>query len=218
MGRSLLGDPAEPIEDPLQAVLDGHGRMSVPRRQRAAGDALELELDKQAPLFAREPSGSLAVVEEAFERDFRPKRIRIDGLVAKGGSVLLGQGQSRFLDGPAKHPASKLARNVKRHMRTKGAGGKGRKQLEEENDDVLRDVVSAEWTEGRSYLTGRAMDGRNENQEQKPLPSGACRSRRVLAQHFPKQVIRRRRGGRASDRMERAHEIKGRLKARENRP
>ena len=71
----FLGDPAEPFEQALDAVTDGHGGMPAAAADFGAADAFDLEAGQQLAFLLRKPSPVLAVVEK-LEREGWPRAFR----------------------------------------------------------------------------------------------------------------------------------------------
>jgi hypothetical protein len=100
-----LCEPAEPVEQSLDSVLDGYRGMAVAAGQFLAGDALDFELNQETAFLGRKPSSLLAIVQELVKKDsgmkgfFGSHRVSVCGRIAVHIS---GFRTPRFVDCPAK--------------------------------------------------------------------------------------------------------------------
>ena len=101
------------------------------------------------------------------------------------------QWYARFANGPAEGAAAYLSRDGEGKVGTTGLQFLRMKKFKKNGKKVLCRVIASERWKGASDLTRRAMNGRNEDQQEEPLPHRTEWNVRASRKEIEKHILRR---------------------------
>jgi hypothetical protein len=178
----------------LHAVLHGNRRVAVAPGEFLTRGACNLETHQEVSFFLGEPSHLPAVIQEVVEKDLGIERLLPGQLLDLNvrdriSDHVPGCSAAGFANAPAECLPAQCSGN--REGEVSAADFKlGRVQeLKKDEHDVLSGIVMPERRERGREMARRAMDGRNKDQQQKPLAQGPERAARMLLQQLSQQGI-----------------------------
>jgi hypothetical protein len=170
-------------------------RVALAAREFWAGDAFNLRLHEELTIRSCQPSTALAVIQELVEQYLRMEAVPMDAWFqwcTQHRTHFLDWRGSRFPNRPAERTPAKFPRDGKGEVRPASPQLPRSQEFKENREQMLRDVVSRQGREVGGDLAGRAVNGRNEDQQHDVLPDAPGLWVEVTVDEFQKNLVGRR--------------------------